>query len=70
MAAWEESKAELEKLEATIIVASVDSLEQTQEVAGRGLTYPVAYGVTQQERGVSQIVSVRFDETRESGTAA
>ena len=28
------------------------------------------YGVTQQERGVSQIVSVRFDETRESGTAA
>ena len=49
MAAWEEAKAELEKLEATIIVASVDSLEQTQEAADRGLTYPVAYGVTRQE---------------------
>jgi peroxiredoxin len=49
LAAWEEAKAELEKLEATIIVASVDSLEQTQEVADRGLTYPVAYGVTRQE---------------------
>ena len=49
MAAWEEAKAELEKLEATIIVASVDSLEQTQEVAGQGLTYPVAYGVSREE---------------------
>ncbi len=28
------------------------------------------YGVTQQERGVSQIVSVRFDETRGNETAA
>ena len=49
MAAWEQAKTELEGLEASIIVASVDSLEQTQEVVDRGLTYPVAYGVTQQE---------------------
>ena len=49
MAAWEQAKTELKSLEATIIVASVDPLEQTQEVADRGLTYPVAYGVTQQE---------------------
>ena len=30
-------------------MASVDSLEQAQEVADRGLTYPVAYGVTREE---------------------
>ena len=36
-------------LELTIIVASVDSHEQTQEVVGKGLTYPVAYGVTKEE---------------------
>lgn len=49
MAAWEEAKTELENLEATIIVASVDTLEQTQEVVDRGLTYPVAYGVSKEE---------------------
>ena len=30
-------------------MASVDPWEQAKEVADRGLTYPVAYGVTQQE---------------------
>ena len=49
MAAWEEKKAELAELGATIYAASVDTLEQAQDVAGRGLTYPVAYGVTQEE---------------------
>ena len=49
MAAWEQAKTELEALECAIIVASVDSLEQSQEVADKGLTYPVAYGVTQGE---------------------
>jgi peroxiredoxin len=49
LADWEEKKAELEALEATIYAASVDSLEQAQEVAGRGLTYPIAYGVTREE---------------------
>ena len=36
-------------LELTIIVASVDNLEQTREVVDRGLTFPVAYGVTREE---------------------
>ena len=49
MAAWEEAKPELENLEATILVASVDSLEHTQEVVDRGLTYPVAYRVSKEE---------------------
>ena len=47
MAEWEQAKAELDSLEATIIAASVDSLEQAQEVVSKGLTFPVAYGVTQ-----------------------
>ena len=49
MAAWEQAKQALADLELTIIVASVDSLEQTQEVVGNGLTYAVAYGVTREE---------------------
>jgi peroxiredoxin len=49
LAAYEEKKAELEALGATIYAASVDSLEQAQEVVKRGLTFPVAYGVTQEE---------------------
>ena len=49
MAAWEEAKTELTSLEATIIAASVDSLEQTQEVVDGNLTFPVAYGVTREE---------------------
>lgn len=53
MADWEERKAELEALGATIYAASLDNLEQAQEVVGRGLTYPVAYSVTREE-------SVRF----------
>jgi peroxiredoxin len=49
LADWEEKKAELEALGATIYAASVDNLEQAREVAGRGLTFPVAYGMTQEE---------------------
>ena len=49
MAAWQEAKEQLAELGATIYAASVDSLEQAQEVVGRGLTYPVAYGVTIEE---------------------
>jgi hypothetical protein len=36
-------------LGATIFAASVDSLEQAHEVVTRGLTFPVAYGVTKEE---------------------
>jgi hypothetical protein len=49
LADWEEKKAELEALGATIYAASVDNLEQAQEVGGRGLTYPVDYGLTREE---------------------
>ncbi len=49
MAAFETQKAELEGLGATIIAASVDTLEQAQEVVGRGLTYRVAYGLTKED---------------------
>ncbi len=48
LTAREEQKAELEALEATICAVSVDSLEQAQEVVGRGLTFPVAYGATKE----------------------
>ena len=36
-------------MEATIYAVSVDSLEQAQEVAAKGLTFPVAYGATRDE---------------------
>jgi peroxiredoxin len=49
LAEWEQAKSELGALGATIIAASVDSLEHAQEVAGQGLTFPLAYGVTQAE---------------------
>jgi peroxiredoxin len=49
LAAWEEARDQLTELGATIYAASVDTLEQAKEMAGRGLTYPVAYGVTQEE---------------------
>ena len=34
---------------ATVYAASVDTLEQAQEAVGRGLTFPVTYGVTREE---------------------
>ena len=49
MAAYEEKKAELEALEATIYAVSVDSLEQAGEVVAKGLTFPVAYGATKED---------------------
>jgi peroxiredoxin len=52
LAAYEDKKAELAALGATIYAASVDTLEQAREVVGRGLTFPVAYGVTREESAV------------------
>lgn len=49
LAAYEEKKAELAALGATIYATSVDSVEQAQEVVKRGLTFPVAYGTTREE---------------------
>ena len=48
MAAYEEKKAELEALGATVYAAAVDSEEQVKEVIERGLTFPVGYGVTKE----------------------
>ena len=42
-------KVELELLGATIYAASTDPLEQAQATVNRGLTFPVAYGLTRQE---------------------
>ena len=52
LAAYEDKKAELEALGATIYAASVDSLEQAREVVSRGLTFPVAYSTTREESEV------------------
>ena len=49
LAAWEEKKAELEGMEATIYAVSVDNLEKATEVSGKGLTFPVAYGATKED---------------------
>ena len=49
LAAYQAKKAEFDALEATIYAASVDTLEQTKEVAGQGLSFPIAYGVTIEE---------------------
>ena len=39
----------MEKLGCTIYAVSVDTLEQAQEVAGRGLTFAVAFGATRED---------------------
>ena len=49
LAAWEEKKAELEGLEASIYAVSCDTLEQASEVVGKGLTFPVGYGATKED---------------------
>ena len=49
LATYEAKKAELEALGATIFAASVDAVEQAQEVVSHGLTFPVAYGITREE---------------------
>ncbi len=49
MAAYEEKKAELEELGAKIYAAVADSREQAEEMASRGLSFPVAYGVTRDQ---------------------
>ena len=49
LAAWEEKKAELEGMEASIYAVSCDTLEQATEVVGKGLTFPVGYGATTED---------------------
>ena len=61
MAAWEDRKAELEELGATIYAISVDTLEQSQEVADRGLTFPIAYGATRED---ADLIDAWWDDSR------
>ncbi len=61
MAAYEQRKAELEALGVTIYAASADPLERAQEVAGQGLTFPVAYGFTREE---AELIGAWWEETR------
>ena len=49
LAAWEEKKAELEGMEASVYAVSCDTLEQATEVVGKGLTFPVAYGASRED---------------------
>ena len=49
MAAYQARKAELEALATTVYAVSVDTLEQTKEVAARGFTFPIAFGLTRED---------------------
>ena len=48
LAKFEESKNELAELDVTVYAVSVDTEEQAQEVADKGLTFPVLYGATRE----------------------
>lgn len=52
MAEYEEAKGELEALGVTVIGASVDDIEHTKEMADKGLTFPMAYGVSREDSEV------------------
>ena len=65
MAAWEEKKGELAELGASIYAVSVDSMEQAKEIVGKsGATFPVAYGVTQEQ---SELVGAWWTEDDRHG---
>jgi peroxiredoxin len=61
LAAWEERKAELEELGATVYAISTGALEESQEVADRGLTFPIAYGATRED---ADLIDAWWDENR------
>ena len=52
LAAWQAAQGELNALGCNIYAASVDSPDHAQEVVDRGLTFPVAFGVTKEEAGL------------------
>ena len=51
----------MEELGATVYAISVDTLEQSQEVADRGLTFPIAYGATRED---ADLIDAWWDENR------
>ena len=52
MSAFQAKKSEFDTFQAGIIGASADTLEQAQQVAGKGLEFPIAYGVSQEKAEV------------------
>ena len=48
MAAYQEKLPELEALGVTVYAGSIDPLEYARQVVDRGITFPVAYGVTKE----------------------
>ena len=60
MAGFEQHKAELAAVGATVIAASVDPLDKSSEVAA-GLSFPVVYGVT---RADADKLGSWWDDTR------
>ena len=49
LAAWEQQKDALEALGVTVYGASVDTLEQAQEVAAQGISLPLVYGISRED---------------------
>ena len=49
LAAWEEKKEELDALGVTVYGASVDTLEQAQEVVAKGIAFPMVYGISRED---------------------
>ena len=50
MASYQAKLDELTALEATVVAVSVEDLESTKEMAEKnGLTFPVAYGLTEEQ---------------------
>jgi len=48
LAGFEKAKADLERVGAKVVAASVDPLDKAKEVAAE-LSYPLAYGVTRED---------------------
>ena len=62
MAAFEEKKKELADLGVKVFAASVDSEEQTAEVAKSGISFPLGHGVTKEN---GQALGSWWDEKRD-----
>ncbi len=61
LAEYEGMKVELELLGVTIYAVSTDPQEQAQETVNRGLTFPIASGLTREE---AEQIGARWSENR------
>ena len=64
LASWEDKKSELAAMGATIYAVSVDTEAQAGEVANRGFTFPIGYGIT---RGDSERIGAWWGENSHGG---